>query len=227
MPAVEILPSNTELPGLVRRRVWSYPELTSHSVAVLTLRRLHLAPLAGEPKQTVLAAIDKGMDLEKLLGPLTTVVDLTSVRGVKLDLLTNSLTIEYDAAGHAAIRVTLAFSTADAADKFFSKLWRRLGEEYKLLPYKRGVWDLARAPLLLLVGVLVATAAVVFGASVADDLAAARAAQGGAVSVVESAFGWVNWKVACGLGGALAAVSQVWMYRRMTQPPVRLQLARG
>jgi hypothetical protein len=227
MPALDVVPSDTEFPGLSRRRVWSHPELKSHSVAVLTLRRLHLAPLSGEPKPGVLAAIDKGADLDDLFGPLATVIDLPAVRRVKLDLLANSLAVEYDAAGQKVVRVVVVFATADAADKFFSKLWRRLGERYSLLPYKRGVAELARAPVALLVGVLTATALLVFGANVADDLEAARAAQGGAVSALEAAFGWLNWKAVCAAGGVGAAVSQVWLYRRLTQPPVRLELVRG
>ena len=227
MPALDAVPSDTVLPGIARRRVWSCPVLKSHSVAVLTLRRLHLAPLAGEPKPEVLAAIDKGIDLEKVFGPLTTIIDLGDVRRVRLDLLSNSLVIEYDAAGHGAIRVTVVFASPDDADAMFSKLWRRLGEEFKLLPYKETNWAAARAPLVLLGGALLATAFLAFGANVADDLEIARLAQGGSVSALESALGWLNWKVVCGLGGVFAAVSQVWLYRRLTQPPVRLELARG
>lgn len=227
MPALDIYPSDTEIPGLVKRRVWSYPELRSHSVMVLTARRLHLAPLAGEPRPEALAAIDKGIDLEKILGPLTTVIDLDGVRRVKLDLLTNSLVIEYTAGGHAGVRATVVFKNADDADACFSKLWRRLGEAFTLAEYKRPSWVLARTPLTLLFGVLVAIAVAVFGLSVAEDAATARAAEGAAKTAIDSTLSWLNWKLVCGVGGVLAAALQVWLYRRLTQPPVRLELVRG
>jgi hypothetical protein len=227
MPALDIYPSDTEIPGLVKRRVWSYPELRSHSVMVLTARRLHLAPLAGEPRPEALAAIDKGIDLEKILGPLTTVIDLDGVRRVKLDLLANSLVIEYTAGGHAGVRATVVFKNAEDADACFSKLWRRLGETFTLAPYKRPSWALARAPLAMLFAVLVAVGVLVFGLNVAEDAATARAAEGAAKTVLDSTLGWLNWKLVCGVGGVLAAALQVWLYRRLTQPPVRLELVRG
>jgi hypothetical protein len=226
MRALDVYPSDTELPGLVKRRVWSYPQLQSHSVMILTLRRLHLAPLAGEPKPEAMAAIDKGIDLEKILGPLTTIIDLDAVRGVKLDLLTNSLVIEYASAGHGVIRVTVVFKNADDADACFSKLWRRLGEGFALAPYKRPSWVLARTPVALLLGVLFATGLLVFGLSAAEDAATARVADGTAATARDAALGWVNWKGVCAVGGVLAAALQVWLYRRLTQPPVRLELVR-
>ena len=226
MTALDVYPSDTELPGLMRRRVWSYPELRSHSVMVLTLRRLHLAPLSGEPKPEALAAIDKGIDLEKILGPLTTIIDLDGVRRVKLDLLTNSLSIEYAAAGHGVIRVTVVFKAADDADACFSKLWRRLGETFHLMPYKRPSWVLARTPVTLLLGVLIATAALVLGLNVAEDAAIARAAEGATKTALDGVLNWLNWKAVCAVGGVLAAGLQVWLYRRLTQPPVRLELVR-
>ena len=38
---------------------------------------------------------------------------------------------------------------------------------------------------------------------------------------------WLDWRVVCGLGGAVAAVLQVWIYRRLTQPPLSLELIRS
>jgi hypothetical protein len=37
----------------------------------------------------------------------------------------------------------------------------------------------------------------------------------------------MNWKVVCALGGAVAAASQVWLYRRLTTPPASLELVRS
>ena len=227
MPALDVYPSDTEIFGLVKRRVWGYPELRSHSVMVLTARRLHLAPLAGEPNPEALAAIDKGIDLEKILDPLTTLIDLDTVRRLNLDLLTNSLVVEYTAAGHTAARATVVFQNADDADACFSKLWRRLGGTFTLAPYQRTSWEVARAPLTLLFGLLVAAAVLVFALNVAEDAATARAAEGAAATALDAALGWLNWKVVCGVAGVLAAVLQVWLYRRLTHPPVRLELLRG
>ena len=47
------------------------------------------------------------------------------------------------------------------------------------------------------------------------------------VSPVERLLGWMDWRVVCGLGGAAAAGSQVWLYRRLTAPPAALEVVRG
>jgi hypothetical protein len=208
---------------------------------VLTLDQLHLAPLAGTPKADTLAAVAAGADLDDLLGPLSTVVELSSVRRVKLDLLTNTLSIEYVGAGGGTRRATVVFATHEAADACFTKTWRRLGNEHQLLPYKQDAWALARGPLAVLAAVLAATATLALLVSVFDDFAAARAA--GAVSIpafgdlgtpvrvprtpLEVALGWINWRAVCGVGGAIAAGVQVWLYRRLTRPPAALELVRA
>jgi hypothetical protein len=205
---------------------------------VLTLDQLHLAPLAGTPKPDTIAAAKAGADLDDLLGPLATVVDLSSVRRVKLDLLTNTLTVEYLMAGTGTRQVTVVFATPESADACFTKTWRRLGGEYQLLPYKHDSWALARTPLAILGGILLATGTIALLASVFDDFATARAA--GAVSIplagefgshtprtpLELLLGWLDWRVVCGLGGVLAAVVQVWLYRRLTKPPAALEVVR-
>ena len=100
MPDVNASTIATALPGGTRRRTWANPEVLSHSLVVLTFDRLYTTPLAGAPRPEVLAAADAGHDLDELLGPLAVVVDLFSVRQVKLDLLTNSLSIEYAKGRH-------------------------------------------------------------------------------------------------------------------------------
>jgi hypothetical protein len=37
----------------------------------------------------------------------------------------------------------------------------------------------------------------------------------------------MDWRVVCGLGGAAAAATQVWLVRRVTAPPAALELVRG
>jgi hypothetical protein len=231
MPAASASPTEISLSGATRRRVWAHPEAKSHSLVVLALDRLLAAPLTGAPKPEVVAAAEDGGNLEELLGPLAVAVDLSTVSDVKLDLLTNSLIVEYHQ--HGTGRLTLVFATAEAADACFSKLWRRLGDGHKLQPYKRDAWAAARAPLLLLGCALVFTAALSLTLSVFEDSATARAAahlaDGAKVlpkSTLEVLLGWMDWRVICALGGAAAAGAQVWLYRRLTRPPVALELKR-
>src|SRR5437764_1575978 len=111
MPALNPGPLEAAVPGPTRRRVWKHPELRSHSLLVLTLDQLRLAPLAGPPKPETVAAAEAGADLDALLGPLTTVVKLAAARRVRLDLLTNSLIVEYAGAGAGVSRLTVVFAT--------------------------------------------------------------------------------------------------------------------
>jgi hypothetical protein len=249
MPALNARPSGTAvtvdaLTGTSRRRIWKHPALTSHSLLVLTPDRLYLTPLAGDPKPETVAAAEAGADLDDLLGPLATVVELATVRHVKLDLLTNSLVVEYRPTGGgterlAASRLTVVFATPDEADVCFSKLWRRLGDGVPLLPYQRDWWALARTPLVLLAAVLLTTAALALALAALEDVAAARAAalsvpgapgvepQAVRKSPLAALLTRLSWQGVCLTGGAVAAVLQVWLYRRLTQPPVSLELVRG
>ena len=215
MPVVNASTLETTLPGATRRRVWAHPDAKSHSLVVLTFDRLLAAPLAGPPKPEVVSAVESGGDLDELLGPLAVAVDLVAVRRVQLDLLTNSLAVEYAHGGLGTRRLTVTFATPEAADACFTKMWRRLGDGHKLQPYSRAARAAARAPLALLAGVLLGTAALVLLSSVAEDTAAGR-----------SRFGWLNWRAVCAVGGAAAAGAQVWLYRRLTRPPVKLELKR-
>lgn len=224
-----------------KRRIWAHPELTSHSLMVLTPDQVYLSPLSGDPKSETLAAIAGGGDLDSILGSLATTIELASVTRVRLDLQNNALIIEYMGRGLGSSGITISFSTPEAADACFSKLWRRLGDGLKLDEYQRDKWSLARAPLMLLLGSLAATAALALILSVFEDFASARAASKAGVTAVgpfgepveipktplEALIGWMNWKVVCAVGGVVAAVSQVWLYRRLTTPPTSLELVRS
>jgi hypothetical protein len=241
MPDVNTIALDVAVPTHARRRVWSHPEVKSHSLVVLTFDRLHVAPLTGTPKADTLAAIESGADLDTLFGPLAIVVDLVAVKHVKLDLLTNSLMIEYASGGVGTRWLTIVFAKPETADACFTKLWRRLGDGCQLMPYQRDSWSLARAPLMFLVGILLATAAMALVLSVFEDMASARAAAqvstpglGGMgnkgnlpQSPLEVLFGWLDWRVVCGVGGVAAAATQIWLYRRLTRPPLSLELLRG
>jgi hypothetical protein len=206
--------------------MWSHPELSSHSLLALTHDRIYLAPLSGSPKSTTLAAIEAGADLDDLLGPLTTVIDLASIRYLKLDLLTNSLSFEYAGVTRKRSLLRITFATPKAADACFTKIWRRLGREFQLAPYARDAWHAVRGPLALLSLILVATAILAGLLSINEDMAATRHALPSRSTWVSS-FDWLSWKVVCGMGGVAAACSQVWLYRRLTAPPESLELIRA
>jgi hypothetical protein len=221
-----------------RRRVWAHPDLTSHSLLVLTSDRLYLAPLAGPPKPEVVAAAVAGTDLGDLLGPLATEVDLATVRRVRLDLLANTLALDYETPRHGRSRQAITFAAAKTADACFTKVWRRLGSGCDLVPYRRDWWALARAPLAILGVVLLATAVLALGLSFVDGVGAGHAASVNLpgsddrpVLVSRTALGslaaWLDWRAVCAVGGAAAAAAQVWLYRRLTTPPVSLELARA
>jgi hypothetical protein len=239
MPGVKASLTESRLHGAIRRRWWVHPDVQSHSVLVLTADQLHAARLAGAPKPDVVAKIEGGSDLGELLGPLTVVVELAAVRAVKLDLLANSLAVEYGTNGASTGRLVVVFAAPEAADACFMKLWRRLGTRLKLQPHTRDAWSAARAPLALLIGALALTAALALALSVIEDTASDRAAarlnageQGGAdaARVVskqpEGPTHWLGWRGVCALGGVAAAGGQVWLYRRLTHPPERLKLVR-
>jgi hypothetical protein len=137
-------------------------------------------------------------------------------------------------------RVRLTFATPEAADACFTKIWRRLGDEFQLAPYKRDTWNSMRSPLALLAFILFVTAALAGMVSIYEDMASTHmpafnhATTGVSIEKVEATkstwatlFGWMSWKVVCGLGGVAAACSQVWLYRRLTTTPEALELIKN
>lgn len=230
MPATIPGPFHAAVTGQARRRVWARPDLQSHSLLILSADRLYFTPADTTLNPGLVAAAEAGADPDELLGPDATVLELVSVRRVKLDLLANELTIH--SAGTAGPNpLRLVFATPEAADACFTKLWRQLGDGCRLLPYRRDWPALARGPVVLLGAVLAITAALALTLSVFDDYAAARAVTGsgdGPVprSALEALIGWMDWRVVCGLGGAAAAAIQVWLYRRLTSPPLSLEVVR-
>lgn len=223
-----------------RRRVWVGPDVQSHDLIVLTHRELVLASLNGPPRPEIRAAAELGDDLDELFGQLAVTVHLDRVRRARLDLVRNTAAIDYDGPGGRG-RADVVFSTPEVADAFFTKLWRRLGTGFALAPYRRDGWTLAAAPLglcaaiLLLTGVLAVLVAT-FHAHADDRPAGAvsvpaagslGAPDAAGVSPLERAVGWMDWRVVCGLGGAAAAATQVWLYRRVTTPPAALELRRA
>jgi hypothetical protein len=215
--------------GASRRRVFTFPAVQSHSLIVMTETSIHLTPLTGEPNPELVKAIESGADLDELLDPLATSLELASVRKVKLDLIDNSLTVDFATPSHTPGWLEMRFATQKAADTCFTRLWRRLGAGYELLPYRRDAWSLVRVPVLMMMGVLTLTLVLAMIAHGYEEGAEARA--GGmlvkqAPTFFETVFRWFPWEVICGIGGAMAAVLQVWIYRRLTEPPVKLVVAR-
>lgn len=238
MPVLHASPIATAAPNQ-RRRLWKQAELRSHSLVVLTADQLRLAPLSGPPRAEIIAAIESGGDLDDLLGPLATALELSAIRRVNLDLLANTVVIDYQGAGRGLSRLTIVFSTSESADACFTRLWRRLGQHCELLPYQRDRWALARTPLLALAGVMLLTLTLVTGLSVLEESHAhperlvnssAAGEHAAPTNIYPDAPAivprWFDWRFACGLGGIAAALVQIWLYRRLTQPPTVLELAR-
>lgn len=203
----------TALPGSTRRRAWQAPAVTSHSLLALTLTKLYLAPPAAAARPDAVTAILNGADLDAAFGPLATVVDLAAVRRVRLDLLTHTLTVEHmrptpkgsGALPFPPVPVAVTFADYETADEVFTKLWRRLGERFRLVQHKQDGWSLARAPVAAMAGVLAAAGVLCVAANALAD--------GGAPVP--------DWRWAAAAGGAGLAGLQVWLYRRLTRPPVR------
>jgi hypothetical protein len=210
---------DTAAPGLTRRRVWQAPRVRSHALIALTFSRMYLAPANFAVSPGAVDAIQDGADLNAAFGPLATVVDLPTVRLVALDLESNTLTIEYrptvtTRSGSIPIgQVVIHFDTYEAADEVFTKLWRRIAVRVKLHQNRPPLFDRVRTPLAAVGGVLLATLGLTVACvAVADG---GHPASGGFAP---------DWRWACGLGGAITAALQVWVYRRWTTPPTKLEL---
>lgn len=220
-PPIDSGPSN--------RRVWSYPDLQSHSLLTLTPGELYLAPNTGQPRPEFVEAAEGDGDLDELFGPLATVIELVAVQRARLDLLTNSLTLDIMRARKSS-RIVLTFATPEAADSCFSRIWRRLGNGCKLLSHHPDWRPLARMPLISFAMVLAITAILSLTLSMAEDMPATGAAASvnvpGEPVVLSGPLGKLNWRWVCAAGGAAAAVTQVWLYRRLTQPPISLEVVR-
>ena len=240
MPATIADPPASGLVPTNRRRVWSHPELESHSLLVLTRDCLVLAPFTGTPRLELVAAAESDADLDELLGSLATVIQLGTVRRLTLDLLSNAVHLEYAPGARLKSGITLTFATSAAADSCFSRIWRRLGDACKLDSWQRDGWSSVRMPLLFLGAILAATAVLGFAIHTLDELSTANAtasvnvpgeAQLGGPLLVPHAMnaliGWMDWRAVCACGGAAAAASQVWLYRRITQPPTTLEVIRS
>lgn len=234
-------PSNldTTLPGMTARQVWHGPDLRSHALLVLTYSRLYLLPAGAAVTPGILAAVRGQSDPDAVLGRAVTVIELAAVRRVVADLAADTLYLEAVGAGGGAgvgtKRVTITFASAEVADAVFTGLWKRAGDGFHLTPFKLEGWAAAQAPVLAMLGVALAMFALGIGLSGLEDYAAARAAAPDKpVSAAADALldplarvlGGLNWRWVCGFGGGVLAVLQVWLYRRLTAPPARLELVR-
>lgn len=208
------MPSDTAIPGLSRRRVWAAPEVVSHSLIVMTLPRLYLAAPGDEPRQDKITALEKTLDIEAILGPQTTTIELGRIERVRLDLLHHTVRVDHDSQ-----RSELVFAKPETADTVFSKLWRRLGSEFTLRPYRPETWELVRTPLLIMMGLALATAFASFCLNALADV------YGGGDWVTAGML--PGWRAVCVAGGAAVAAAHVWLYRRLTLPPERLELVRS
>ncbi|HEY2786784.1 MAG TPA: hypothetical protein VGJ05_17620 [Fimbriiglobus sp.] len=220
MPSLKLYaPSQTELPKMAHRRVWAAPDVLSHAIIVLTPARLYLAPGQGPVNAETVKAVENGADVEQLFGSLTVAVNLPTVVRAVMDLPANAVHVEFarGADRPGTSRVSATFADSEAADGMFTKLWRRLGDGWNIRPVRPAKWDRLIIPAAVLAGILLVTAVIGLSAALAQDSAPGT---GGI-------FRFLDWRWICGLGGILAAVAQVWLYRRATQPPAKLELVRG
>ncbi len=208
-------PSDTTVPGLAQRRVWTAPEVVSHSLVVLTLPRLYLTPMTGAPKSEVVGQLQTVRLVDAFLGPLATVIDLHAVRRVKLDLTTQSVTIDHFTGNDPRARAVIQFASGGDADAFFAKLWRRLGEGFQLKARVPEWWTLARLPLVFVAAAILFTMLAAMGLNALADWGGNRAGLGRALP---------DWRTVCIFGGGAVAAAQVWLYRLATRPPERLEL---
>lgn len=208
-------PSDTTVPGLTQRRVWKAPQLLSHSLVVLTLPRLYLTPMTGAPKTEIIGQLQTVRLVETFLGPLATAIDLHAVRRVKYDLKSHWIAIDYFTPNDPKARTVIRFAPGEAADQFFAKLWRRLGENYQLQPVAPEWWAFARVPLVFIAAVLLFTTLSAMGLNALSDWGADRHGVGRILP---------GWKSVCIIGGGLVAAAQIWLYRLATRPPEQLEL---
>lgn len=210
-------------PGFAKRRIWAAPEVTSHAAVVMTATKLYLIPGNSPPSADLLAAVQNGADPSDVFGALVTIVNLGAVLNVKHDLIAN--TVHLDAAAGSGVtgawtsRATIVFATAESADALYAKLWRRLGDEFKLRPDRMSKAQATSTPLTVLAGILIATALLALASNAAADY-------GPMTPTWLSPFKMIDWRVITVLGGVFAAIVQVWMYRRLTQPPSLLELVK-
>ena len=204
-------PSDTTIPGETRRRIWAMPEVRSHSMLLLTATGLHLAPSMGVPREETVTALQNGGDPETLIGPLGTTVPYALVRSVTLHLSENRIRVKYQSARHHSATVTIEMENAELADALFSKLWRRLGSAFLLAPFRKDMVTLAGTPATMLGGVLIGTILIALWLNSRQDGATPTG---------------LDWRLVCGIGGVTMAMIQVWLYRRVTQPPTRLSIDR-
>lgn len=211
-------------PFAARRCAWTRPDLQSHGVLVIARSEMFLSPASTEPQSDRIRDDLDDSALAELLGPG---VPLESIRGAKLDLLQNTIQLDL-----CSGRVELRFSTAKAADTCFTQLWRRLVPRLRLNTPQASRWNQARLPLTVLGAILAIVGGLALSISVVDDLPATGEAAsvnvpGGPVAVpdaMHTLIGWMDWRVVCGLGGVAAAAAQVWLLRRISQPPTTLEL---
>jgi len=209
--------SDTPLPGLQGRRVWSAPAVASHAWLVMTPARLYLVPPGDAADGGLRRAADAGADLDALLGTAAERLNLADIRHADFHLAGLTLTLRREAGD-----VTVTFHDAETADDVFTDLLRRTRDRLRLVTDRPDPLAAARGPLGILAGVLLATATLAVTASAAADLTPpdAPAWLAGWLTFLAS----IDWRAVCGLGGAAAAWLQVAAYRRYRRAPTRLAL---
>lgn len=158
-------------------------------------------------------------------------IALAEVISARLNLEENTLEIcQGSGADFARQPTVISFSASRAADDCFMALCNRLSPGVDVHPEKPGAWSVARTPLLALLATISLTLILAFAASGLGQVAEAHRAgvpTPAVLAALAATLGSIPWEVICGLGGVLAGIIQVWLYRRLTEPPRTLVLARA
>lgn len=228
-PAVLHLLPDTTLPGLTTRRIWQESELYSPGLILLTVNRLYIRSEPLSLSQSDLQRLLIGGNVDEQLGPTTQMYPLTDLDHAALDLETYTVRLIFR--GDRPQPELLRFRSAAVADDFFTKLARRVQEQFQPIVPKFDVLQAMRTPIAAMFGVVTGMVTMNLLANSYADLSEYRFLLG------DQSFelpGWYAWadrffqifppRLMGTLSGAVLAILQLWAYRRLTQPPQSVEL---
>ena len=197
-PSIDPRLEDTAPPGLLAVREWARPAVVSHAAVALSAARLTLKSADGRELALALAGI----------------------RRAALGLATDAVEIDHD---QLPIQARIRFAGAATADEFFARLVRRSGAGYDLGTDAPTQVELARGPVGVMAAVLLATAVLAATVAGLPDLLTNHPDPPAWLRLLAR----LDWRLVTGVGGALLAVAQMRLLRRLARPPARLVLVRS